>query len=119
MRYALSLFFLSNSFFFCCVLRHVLKKTDKKWSGVVSILLLTENRMMMMLWMYVAAIIELKDYILIRTKCVNIVNRCNRVLTETKRSFNRIGLINDYMKMLNIPIYSQAVFLFHVVFRNY
>jgi hypothetical protein len=69
--------------------------------------------------MYVAAVIELEVTLTPEKKCVNIADRCNRILTEIERSFNRIGLISDYAKMLNISIYSQAVFLFQVAYYIY
>jgi hypothetical protein len=120
MRCALSLFFSAIFSFFLYVPGYVFKQTDEKLSGSVLIVLLSEMMMLMMMpWMYVAVVIELEACVRTRAKCVSIVNRCNRILTETERRFNRIGLISDYTKMLSISIYSQAVFLFQVTYYIY
>ncbi len=44
--------------------------------------------------------------------CVSIADRCNRILTEIERCSNRIVLITNYTKMLNVSIYFQVVFFF-------
>jgi len=69
--------------------------------------------------MDVAAVIELEAYVHTRKKCVNSANRCNRILTEIERRFNRIGLISDYAKILNISIYSEAFFLFQLAHTTF
>jgi hypothetical protein len=70
--------------------------------------------------MYIAAVIELEACARSRAKCVNIADRYNGVLTEIERCFNRIGLINDYTKMLNVPTCSRAIFfLFQVAYYIY
>ncbi len=63
-----------------------------------------------MLRMYVAALIELKAYARTKTKYVSVADRCNRILTEKERRFNRIGLINNYTKVLSVSIYFQVAY---------
>jgi len=53
--------------------------------------------MMMMLLMYVAAVIELKTCVRIRTKCVNIVDRCHSAIAEIEKDFNGMDLIDNHI----------------------
>jgi hypothetical protein len=57
--------------------------------------------MMMMLLMYVAVVIELKTCVRIRTKCVNIVDRCHSAIAEIERDFNGMGLIDNHIYILD------------------
>jgi hypothetical protein len=83
------------------------KLTDEKWSECLSCFALDESDDDDddddddAINIYVAAVIELKACIRIRTRCVNIADRWNRVIEEIARHFNRIGLISDYTNMLD------------------